>query len=131
MKAGNIVLGIVSLIFAAFAWMLLETGVFRSSPAAIESASLNLALAGGQPVLLEFYADWCGPCLMVAPDLEALTQEWTGKAQVIRVNVDKQQALTQQYGIKSIPAFVVFRKGKEVTRAAGGLSKDEIRRLMF
>jgi thioredoxin 1 len=131
MKAGNLVLGLVGLIFAGFGWMLLDSGSSKSSPASTGSATLNLAIASGQPVLLEFYADWCGPCKMVAPELEALSKEWTGKAKIVRVNVDQQKALAQQYGVNGIPAFVVLRKGKEVNRAVGGMPRDEIRKLVF
>ena len=131
MKAGNIVLGIVGLVFAGFGWMLLDSGHSKSNPVAMGSASLSLAIASGQPVLLDFYADWCGPCKAVAPELEALSKEWAGKARVVRVNVDQQQALAQQYAISGIPAFVVLKKGKEVNRAVGGLPKEEIRKLVF
>jgi thioredoxin 1 len=130
MKAGNLVLLLVMLPLVGFGWMLMDSGNSKSAPD-MGSVSLQVAVASGQPVLLEFYADWCGPCKMVAPELEALSKEWSGKAKIVRVNVDQQRDLAQKYNITGIPAFVVLKGGKEVNRAVGGMPKEQISKLVF
>lgn len=75
-------------------------------------------------VLVDFYADWCGPCKMVAPILEEIAQE--GKVQIAKVNVDEQPKLAERYGILSIPTMIVFEDGKEKTKLVGVKSKQEL-----
>lgn len=71
------------------------------------------------PVLIDFWASWCGPCKMVAPELEAVAEEYDGKAIVGKVNVDEQQVLATQYNVMSIPTLLLFKDGKEVERIVG------------
>lgn len=70
-------------------------------------------------VLVDFYADWCGPCKMLAPELEKLAENYDGKAKVVKINVDKEQVLAMKYRISSIPALLVFKNGEQVDRQAG------------
>ena len=72
-----------------------------------------------QPVLVDFYADWCGPCRMLAPIIEKLAKEYQGRVIVAKVNVDGLPAIASRYGIQGIPAVFVFDKGKEVQRLVG------------
>jgi len=74
---------------------------------------------GDRPVLVDFYADWCGPCRMLAPTIEKLAKDYQGRAVVAKVNVDNLPALASRYGIQGIPAVVAFDKGKEVQRLVG------------
>jgi len=76
-------------------------------------------LNAGKPVLVDFWAPWCGPCKMVAPELEAVAQEYEGKAIVLKVNVDEQQQLASAYNVMSIPTLLLFKDGKEVERIVG------------
>jgi len=76
-------------------------------------------LNGGKPVLVDFWASWCGPCKMVAPELEAVAQEYEDKAIVVKVNVDEQQKLASNYNVMSIPTLLLFKDGKEVDRIVG------------
>ncbi|MCU0915067.1 MAG: thioredoxin [Planctomycetes bacterium] len=79
----------------------------------------RVVLKADQPVLVDFYADWCGPCRMLAPTIEKLAQQYQGKATVAKVNVDSLSSLASRYGIQGIPAVLIFDKGKEVQRLVG------------
>jgi thioredoxin 1 len=82
------------------------------------------------PVLLDFWAPWCGPCRMVAPVLEELSQDVAGKAKIGKVNVDEQSELARAFGIASIPTLVVMKNGKPVQKAVGARGKSELRALL-
>lgn len=76
-------------------------------------------LKADTPVLIDFWAPWCGPCKMVAPELEAVASEYEGKAVVLKVNVDEQQALATKYNVMGIPTLLLFKDGKEEERIVG------------
>jgi len=76
-------------------------------------------LKADKPGLVDFWAPWCGPCKMVAPEVEAVAQEYADKAIVVKVNVDEQQQLASQYNVMSIPTLLLFKDGKEVERIVG------------
>lgn len=76
------------------------------------------------PVLVDFWAPWCGPCKMMAPIVEELGKDMEGKAKVVKVNVDENQALAQQHNILSIPTFMIFKGGQVVDQFAGAMGKD-------
>lgn len=78
------------------------------------------------PVLVDFFATWCGPCRMVAPIVEEIANENAGKIKVGKVNVDDEAKLAIEYGIESIPSLLVFKNGKVTDRAVGYMPKEAI-----
>ena len=83
-------------------------------------------LQATQPVIVDFYADWCGPCKMIAPALEEIAQEQTGLVKVAKVNVDEQSELAQRYNIQSLPTLLYFQNGEVVNRLIGATGKKKI-----
>jgi len=79
------------------------------------------------PVLIDFYADWCGPCRMLAPTLDRLAKEFSGKARIVKVNVDEEPALASQFQVSSIPALVFMVDGEVVAQSAGAAPEAALR----
>ena len=86
-------------------------------------------LKSDKPVLVDFWAVWCQPCKVLAPTVEAVAEKYTGKAKVVKLNVDDNQ-VAQQYGIKGIPTLILFNGGTETDRVVGTTSKDNISRMI-
>jgi thioredoxin 1 len=76
-------------------------------------------LKASQPVLVDFWASWCAPCLMLAPTIESVAEKYQGKAKVVKLNVDENIHSSSNYGIKGIPTLILFRDGQEVERVVG------------
>ena len=84
-------------------------------------------LNSSNPVFVDFWAEWCGPCRAVFPAVEELSGEYQGKVDFVKVNVDQNNELSQKYNIFSIPTLAIFEKGKVIAQAAGAASKEKIR----
>ena len=83
-------------------------------------------LQSGMPVLVDFWASWCGPCRMVAPILDELAEEFAGRAKIAKVNVDENQQVPAQFGIRSIPTLILFKDGQVVATQVGALPKNQL-----
>ncbi|MGM0432468.1 MAG: thioredoxin [Spirochaetota bacterium] len=79
------------------------------------------------PVLVDFYADWCGPCKMVSPAVERLAKEYKGRILTIKVDTDKQPAISGRYSIQSIPTIMLFHQGKQLMRLQGAYPYEALR----
>ena len=84
-------------------------------------------LKSAAPVLVDFFAEWCGPCHVIAPVIEELSLEFSGKAKVFKLNVDANQTTASQYGVMSIPTLIFFKGGQEVDRIMGLTSKETLK----
>ncbi len=90
----------------------------------------NEVMKSDIPVLIDFWAPWCGPCRMMGPIIEQLAEEYEGKAKVGKVNVDEEGELSQAFGVMSIPTIVLVKDGKVVKQAVGARPKTEVEAML-
>ena len=84
-------------------------------------------LASAQPVLVDFWAPWCGPCKMIAPVLDELATEYADKARIVKVNIDDHQDLAGQYNVRAIPTLLLFKGGQVIEQMVGMKSKRDLK----
>jgi thioredoxin 1 len=87
-------------------------------------------LKSGTPVLVDFWAEWCGPCKAIAPVLEQVATEYQGKLTIAKVDVDANQATAMRYGVRSIPTLMLFKQGVVEAQQVGLLSKDNLKKIL-
>ena len=87
-------------------------------------------LNNSKPVLVDFYADWCGPCKMVAPVLEELDGEYDGSVVFAKINVDNEQELAMRYGVLSIPTLILFKNGEQLDKTVGFGGKPQLKAMI-
>ena len=90
----------------------------------ITDANFDEVVASGLPVLVDFWAEWCGPCRTIGPAIDELAEDYDGVASVGKVNVDDFPALASEYGVRGIPTLLVFQDGKVVDQVVGAVPKD-------
>ncbi len=95
-----------------------------------ESSFEKEVLQSDKPVLVDFWAEWCAPCRMLAPTIDAIAEQFGDTAGVVKVNVHENTSTAQRYGIKGIPTLILFNAGKEVERVVGATSKESISRMI-
>ena len=88
--------------------------------------SFNEIINGDKPVLVDFYATWCGPCKAMSPVIEALGKELNGEARILKIDIDKNRSVATKFNIQSVPTFVIFKKGQVVWRHSGTLEKTKL-----
>ena len=94
------------------------------------SKSFKELVSSDKPTLVDFFAEWCGPCKMVKPILDDVKTELGSKVNIIKVDVDKNQSAAQVYQIRSVPTLIIFKAGKAVWRQSGVVPKNELVRLL-
>ena len=92
----------------------------------VTDANFAETIGGGMPVMVDFWATWCGPCRMIAPLVEELASEYDGKVVIGKCNVDENQEVPMKYGIRNIPTLLFFKNGELVDRMVGAASKADI-----
>ncbi|AKD03812.1 thioredoxin [Pontibacter korlensis] len=80
----------------------------------------------GMPVLVDFYADWCGPCKAMSPIVQQVASQYNGKLKVVKVNIDNNQAAASQFKVQGVPTFILFHKGKQVWRQSGAMPAQQL-----
>jgi len=95
-----------------------------------DSTFETLVLKSDMPALVDFWASWCAPCRAIAPIVDEMAQEYTGKLRVVKVNVDDNPATPGKYGVRGIPTLILFKGGKVVDQLVGAVPKSQIKELI-
>ena len=90
----------------------------------------NEVLKADKPVLVDFWADWCGPCKMLSPVIDEIAKEYEGKAKICKVNVDDEMGLAQQYRVMSVPTVLVFKNGQVSGTSVGYVGKEKLTEML-
>ena len=83
-------------------------------------------LKSAEPVVVDFWAEWCGPCRMIGPSLDQISEEMAGKVKIVKINVDENPATAAKFGIRSIPTMLIFKDGELASQKVGAASKGDL-----
>ena len=108
----------------------LTKGGFERRVADLNNINSNWTFLGDKPALIDFYAAWCGPCKALSPVLEELSEEYAGKVDIYKVNVDEEQALAEAFGIRSIPTLYFIPMKGQPQRAMGAMPKEQLKKML-
>ena len=100
----------------------MSKNIIQLSDATFDQEVLKSAV----PVLVDYWAEWCGPCKMIAPILDEIAPEFAGKAKIVKINVDDNQLVAGQFGVRSIPTLLLFKNGQLVATQVGALPKNQL-----
>lgn len=95
-------------------------------PINISDEQFDSVIADSTPVLVDFWAPWCGPCRQIAPVLDELAKEYDGRAKVVKINIDEHNATAAKFGVRGIPTLMVFKNGEHLDTVVGGVPKSEL-----
>jgi thioredoxin 1 len=95
-----------------------------------DSSFKNEVIDSEIPVLVDFWAPWCGPCKTIAPVLDELAKEYEGKVKIVKLNVDENQGTASEFGVRSIPTLILFKGGKAVDQTMGAQSKENLKQMV-
>jgi thioredoxin 1 len=93
-------------------------------------SSFNEIINGDTPVLVDFFAEWCGPCKMMTPILEQLKSDMGNKVKILKVDVDKNQSIASKLNVRGVPTLILYKQGKNVWRKSGVLQVDELKQII-
>lgn len=130
MNQGNIGIWITAPFLLFMGWIAFDMLRPVSGGGVGSETSISAVRTAKVPVLVEFYADWCGPCKVVGPMVEEFSREVKGKAVVVRINIDEDPQLARSHGVRGVPTFIAYRSGRETGREVGGIPKERMRDLL-
>ena len=108
----------------------LTKGGFERRVADLNNINNNWNFLGDKPALIDFYAAWCGPCKALSPVLEELSEEYAGKVDIYKVNVDEEESLAEAFGIRSIPTLYFIPMEGQPQRAMGAMPKEQLKKML-